>query len=49
MSDHSGLRYIFDQPKLNAMKSIWLDMISEFDFEIKFIKGKDKMVANALS
>jgi hypothetical protein len=40
MTDHSGMRYLFDQPKLNARKARWMALISEFDFEIKHIKGK---------
>jgi len=31
------------------MKSIWLDMLSEFDFEIRYIKGKENMVVDALN
>jgi len=49
MSDHSGLRYLFDQPNLNARQARWLATINEFDFEIKYIKGKENMVANDLS
>ena len=40
MSDHSGLRYLFDQLDLNSRQAIWLDTLSEFDFKIKYIKGK---------
>jgi hypothetical protein len=40
MIDHCGLRYLFDQPKLNARQARWMDLLSEFDFEIKHIKGK---------
>jgi hypothetical protein len=40
MTDHSGLRYMFDQPKLNARQARWMALLSEFDFEIKHIKGK---------
>ena len=40
MTNHYGLRYMFDQPKLNARKARWMDFLSEFDFEIKHIKGK---------
>ena len=40
MIDHCGLRYLFDQRKLNAKKARWMDLLSEFDFEIKHIKGK---------
>ena len=38
MTDHCGLRHLFDQPKLNARQSRWMDLLSEFDFEIKHIK-----------
>lgn len=49
MSDHSGLRYLFDQPNLDSMQARWLAMISEFDFEIIYIKGKENKVVDALS
>ena len=49
MSDHSGLRYLFDQPNLNARPARWLATLSEFDFEIRYIKGKENTFANALS
>ena len=49
MSDHNGLRYLFDQPNLNARKARWLATLSEFDFEIRYIKGKENRVADALS
>lgn len=39
MSDHSRLRYLFNQPNLNSRKARWLAMLSEFDFEIIYIKG----------
>lgn len=40
MSDHSGLRYLFDQLNFNSMQDRWLATISEFEFEIRYIKGK---------
>ena len=49
MTDHCGLRYLFDQPKLNAKQARWMALLSEFDFEIKHIKGKENSVADALS
>jgi hypothetical protein len=49
MTDHYGLRYLFDKPKLNARQARWMNLLSEFDFEIKHIKGKENRVANALS
>jgi hypothetical protein len=49
MKYHTGLRYLFDQPKFNAKQDIWMDLLSEFDFEIKHIKGKENRVDDALS
>ena len=49
MSDHIGLRYWFDQPNLNSRQARWLDMINEFDFKIRYVKGKENRVADALS
>ncbi len=48
MSGHIGLRYLFDQLNLNFRYVRWLSMINEFDFEIRYIKGKEKKVADSL-
>jgi hypothetical protein len=48
MTDHCGLRHLFDQLKLNARQSRWMALLSEFDFEIKHIKGKENRVVDAL-
>ena len=48
MSDHSGLRYLFGQPNLNAKKARWLATLCRFDFEIKYIKVKENKVVYAL-
>ena len=47
--DNIGLKYLFDQPDLNARQSIWLSFLSEYHFELKHIKGKENKVADALS
>jgi len=49
MIDHSGLRYLFYQPNLNAKKARWLLTLSEFDFEITYIKGNNKKIADDLN
>jgi len=49
MSDHIGLRYLFDQLNLNDRQARWLSTINEFDFEIRYIKGKENRVVDALS
>jgi hypothetical protein len=40
MIDHCGLKYLFDQPRLNAIQDRWMELINEFDFKIEHIKGK---------
>jgi hypothetical protein len=48
-TNNIGPRYIFEQPTLNARQTIWLKFLSEYDFDIKHIKGKEKKFADALS
>lgn len=45
MNDHGGLKYLFDQPKLNVRQVVAI----KFDFEIKYIKGKENRVVDALN
>ena len=48
MSDNISLRYLFNQHNLNARQDRWLLFLSEYDFEIKHIKGKENKVVYAL-
>ena len=48
-TDHCGMKYLFDQPTLNARQARWLEFLCEFNFEIKHIKGKENKVVDALS
>jgi hypothetical protein len=49
MTDHCGLRNLFDQLNLKDRQARLMDLLSEFDFEIKRIKGKENRVVDALS
>ena len=49
MTDNKGLKYLLDQPNLNARQAMWLAFLSEYDFEIQHIKGKENKVIDALS
>ena len=49
MTDNSGVKYLFCQSELNARQAIWLAFLSEFDFEVRHIKGKENKVVDALS
>jgi len=48
MSDNISLKYLFDQQNLNARQARWLAFLSEYEFEIKHIKGKENKVTDAL-
>jgi hypothetical protein len=48
-TDHNDLKYLFDQPTLNARQSRWLEFLCEYEFDIKHIKGKENKVVDALS
>jgi hypothetical protein len=49
MTYHYGLKYLFDQLRLNDRQYKWMALIIEFDFEIKHIKWKKNKVAYVLS
>jgi hypothetical protein len=46
--DHNGMKYLFDQPTLNARHSRWFEFLCEYDFDIKHINGKENKVVDAL-
>jgi hypothetical protein len=48
-TNHIGLKYLFEQPNLNAMQTRWLEFLSEYNFDIKHIKGKENKIVDALS
>ena len=48
-TDHNGLKYLFDQSTLNARQRRWLEFLSEYEFDIKHIKGKEKNFIDALN
>ena len=39
---------MFDQKTLNAHQARWIAFLSEYDFEIRHVKGKENIVENAL-
>ena len=44
-----SLKHLFGPPTLNARQTRWIKFHSEYEFQIKHIKGKENQVANALS
>ena len=49
MSNNIRIKYLFDQQNLNARQARWFPFLSEYEFEIKHIKGKENKVVGALS
>jgi hypothetical protein len=49
LTDNSGVKYLFNQLELNARQAKWLDFLSEFEFKVRHIKGKENKVVDALS
>lgn len=47
-TDHQSLKNLFTQRDLNARQRRWSEFMSEYDFEISYIKGKENVVADAL-
>jgi hypothetical protein len=45
--DHNGMKYLFDHPALNVRQRRWLEFLSEYDFDINHIKGKENKVVDA--
>jgi hypothetical protein len=47
--DHESLKHIRDQEKLNKRHSKWEEFIQTFPYIINHKKGKDNVIADALS
>ena len=48
-SDHESLKPICSQAKLNRRHAKWVEFIESFPYVIKHKKGKDNVIADALS
>ncbi|XP_040988940.1 uncharacterized protein LOC121236556 [Juglans microcarpa x Juglans regia] len=47
--DHKSLKYLFSQKNLSMRQRKWVEMISDYQCEIKYHPGKANMVAYAIS
>ncbi|GJX06403.1 putative reverse transcriptase domain-containing protein [Tanacetum coccineum] len=48
-NDHKSLQHILDQKELNMRPHRWLELLSDYDCEIRYHPGKANVVADALS
>ncbi|GJY18293.1 putative reverse transcriptase domain-containing protein [Tanacetum coccineum] len=48
-TDHKSLQYILDQKELNMRQRCWLELLADYDCEIRYHPGKANDVADALS
>ena len=48
-TDHKSLKYIFTQSDLNMRQRRWLELIKDYDLEVRYHPGKANVVADALS
>ena len=49
ITDHHSLKYLHTQPHLSARQIRWCEYLSQFDFTIEYMDGKQNVVADALS
>ncbi|GJQ88934.1 putative reverse transcriptase domain-containing protein [Tanacetum coccineum] len=49
VTDHKSLQHILDQKELNMRQRRWLELLSDYDCDIRYHPGKANVVADALS
>jgi hypothetical protein len=49
ITDHKGLVHLFTQSDLSGRQARWMEKLSEFDFEVKYIPGEENIFPDALS
>nr|GEY41528.1 putative reverse transcriptase domain-containing protein [Tanacetum cinerariifolium] len=48
-TDHKSLQYILDQKELNMRQRRWIELLSDYDCEIRYHPGKANVVADAFN
>nr|GEW18217.1 putative reverse transcriptase domain-containing protein [Tanacetum cinerariifolium] len=48
-TDHKSLQHILDQKELNMRQRQWLELLSDYNCEIRYLPGKANVVVDALS
>ncbi|GJZ17439.1 putative reverse transcriptase domain-containing protein [Tanacetum coccineum] len=48
-TNHKSLQHILDQKELNIRQRHWLELLSDYDYDIRYHPGKENIVADALN
>ncbi|GKA99560.1 putative reverse transcriptase domain-containing protein [Tanacetum coccineum] len=48
-TDHKSLQHVQDQKELNMRQRRWLELLNDYDCEIRYHSGKANVVADSLS
>ena len=48
-TDNKPLTYFLTSPNMDAMKQRWINELAKYDFSLKYQKGKNNTMADALS
>jgi hypothetical protein len=48
-TDHNSLKYFLEQEDLSERQQKWVTNVQAFDFDIEYVKGKENVIADALS
>ncbi|GJR93554.1 putative reverse transcriptase domain-containing protein [Tanacetum coccineum] len=48
-TDHKSLQHILDQKEINTRQRRWLELLSDYDYDIRYHLGKANIVADAWS
>ncbi|GJW97191.1 putative reverse transcriptase domain-containing protein [Tanacetum coccineum] len=48
-TDHKSLQHIFDQKELNMRQRRWLELLADYDCEIRYHLGKANVVVSTVS
>ncbi|GJX91867.1 retrotransposon protein, putative, ty3-gypsy subclass [Tanacetum coccineum] len=48
-TDHKSLQHILHQKELNMRQRCWLELLVDYDYEIRYHPGKANVIADALS
>ena len=48
-TNHNSLKFFLEQKQLQERQQKWISKIQAYDFDIEYVKGKNNVVADALS